>query len=327
MSKRRSSVEPMGDWAQHYALITGASQGLGRAFAHECARHGMNVLLVALPDSGLEQVTAEIRERYGVLADCIAMDLTAEGSPEELYQWIVSKRVKLSVLINNAGVSPNVRFEDSTLSENEACILLNDLATVKITRLVLPELQRCSSARILNVASLAAFFPMPYMVVYSASKSFVLNFSLALRAELHRTPVHVSVLCPNGIRTNRDCQDRIAANGWAARLTCMDPDEVARYALRKMLKGTAVIVPGFINQCIGASWKFVPQFAANHLIASLWGKTARRGATELAHVTARAPRMALWARGTRGLVRASQRSRTKRARAKSRLTGDTADSP
>jgi short-subunit dehydrogenase len=284
---------PGGD--RHYALITGASQGLGRALAHECARRGMNLVLVALPSSGLEHVAHEIEQRHGVHVGCIEMDLTANGSPEALYGWLQVQKVQLSILINNAGVVYNTRFEDSTLSENETCILLNNLATVKITHLLLPELKRCPSARILNVASLAAFFPMPYMLVYAASKAFVLNFSLALRAELRHTPVRVSVLCPNGIRTNRYCQDLIAANGLAARLTCMDPDDVARYAVRGMLKGTAVIVPGALNQFIGMTSKFVPRSAVYHMASIFWGRSVRRReAGELAYIPR--ARSTWWAR-------------------------------
>ena len=274
MRTRHSLIKSANGWGQDYALITGASQGLGRAFAYECARKGMNLLLVALPGSGLEGVARDIEQRYGVQVGCIEMDLTADSSPEALYHWVLAKRVRLSVLINNAGVAYHGAFEDATLSDDETCILLNDLVTVKLTRLFLPELKRCPSARILNVSSLAAFFPMPYMLVYAASKAFVLSFSLALRAELRQTAVHVSVLCPNGIRTNDTCQDRIAANGLGARLTCMEPDRVARYAVRKMLQGTAVIVPGPLNQFIGMTSRFVPHSAAYHIASNIWRKAS-----------------------------------------------------
>ena len=275
MCTRRLPTEQTGNWGRRYALITGASQGLGRALAYECARKGMNLLLVALPRSGLEHVAREIEQRYEVHVGRLEIDLTEESGPEALCRWFLAKRVQLSVLINNAGVACYGRFEDSTLFENETCVLLNNLATVKITHLLLPELRRCSSSRIMNVASLAGFFPMPYMLVYAASKAFVFNFSLALRAELRQTSVHVSVLCPNGIRTNHTCRERIAANGLGARLTCMDADDVARYAVRKMLEGKAVIVPGILNQFIGMSSKFVPRSAVYHMASHMWRKALK----------------------------------------------------
>jgi short-subunit dehydrogenase len=261
--------------ARTHALITGASQGLGRAFAEECARRRMDLLLVALPESGLEQATQDITGRYGVRAEYLEADLTAPGSQEALARWVADEGFPVSLLINNAGVGYNSRFEDSTLRENETCILLNNLALVKITRLMLPELRCRPSAFVLNVASLAAFFPMPFMPVYAPSKAFILNFSLALREEMRNTPVSVSVLCPNGIRTNQSCRDRIEASGLAARLTCMDADEVATYAIREMLAGKSVIVPGFLNRAIVTLSRFVPRSTVCAVVSAFWGRTAR----------------------------------------------------
>lgn len=266
----RRRPTPAGTWA----LITGASQGLGRALAEECARRGMDLVLVALPGSAVGLVAQEIGRRYGVRAACRATDLTAPGSPEALAAWLAEKDLPVSVLINNAGVGYNSRFVDSTLRENEACILLNNLATVKLTHLLLPELQRHRRAFVLNVASLAAFFPMPFMPVYAPSKAFLVNFSLALRQELRGTPVRVSVLCPNGIRTNASCRERIAAGGLAARLTCMDAGPVAARAVRGMLAGRPIIVPGVLNQALAAVSGVVPRAAVAAVVTAFWGRPA-----------------------------------------------------
>ncbi len=168
-------------------------------------------------------------------------------------------------------------FEDSTLQENETCILLNNLAMVKLTHLLLPELRGHPSAFLLNVASLAAFFPMPFMPVYAPSKAFIVHFSLALREEMRATPVRVSVLCPNGIRTNHLCREKIAAGGLAAKLTCMDAGQVARRAVRGMLAGRAVIVPGVLNRALASVSKVVPQWAVSAVVANFWGWTSARG--------------------------------------------------
>jgi len=265
--RRPRRPAPEGTWA----LITGASQGLGQAIAEECARRGMNLILVALPDSGVGRVAQAIGRRYGVRAACYATDLTAPGSPEALAQWLAEKGFAISVLVNNAGVGYNSRFADSTLRENEACILLNNLATVKLTHLLLPELQSHPRAFLLNVASLAAFFPMPFMPVYAPSKAFLVNFSLALREELRGTPVRVSVLCPNGIRTNESAREKIAAGGLAARLTCMDVGPVAVRAVRGLLAGRSVIVPGALNQALAAVSKVVPMAAITAVVSAFWG--------------------------------------------------------
>jgi len=264
------------------ALITGASQGLGRALAEECARGtdtraGMNLALVALPGSDLGGVARDIAERHQVRVEHLEMDLAAPGSPEALHRWIQDSRLPVSVLINNAGVGYNSRFEDSTLRENESCILLNNLALVKITRLMLPQLKHHPRAFILNVASLAAFFPIPFMPVYAPSKAFIVNFSLALREEMRHTPVSVSVLCPNGIRTNGECRTKIASHGFIGELVSMNPDQVAAEAMRGLWAGRPTIVPGFINRVILAVGRHAPSSLVCPITSAFYSKTARHG--------------------------------------------------
>jgi len=260
-----------------YCLVTGASQGLGKAFAENLARNGENLILTALPDSGMPQTAAELARRYGIQVEFFEIDLTHPDGPETLCRQVVERGLPVSTLINNAGGGYNSRFDESTLGQNETCILLNNLALVKVSRLMLPELKKHTHAYILNVASLAAFFPMPFMPVYSPSKAFTLNFSLALREEMRYTPVSVSVLCPNGIRTNQECIEKIESGGLAARLTCMEADDVARYALNKMYAGKDVIVPGWLNQVVVAVSKYTPRAIVNRVVAAFWGRTARPG--------------------------------------------------
>lgn len=266
---------PMRLLHQQYALITGSSQGLGRAFAEECARMGANLILAALPGTGLPEVARDLADRYHVQVEFMETDLTAPGSPEALVNWIERAGWPVTWLINNAGLGYNARFEDSTLQENESCILLNNLALVKITHQMLPILKGNPRGFILNVASLAAFFPMPFMPVYAPSKAFIVNFSLALREEMRGAQVNVSVLCPNGIRTNQRSRAQIEAGGLAARLTCMDADQVAAYGLQKMLEGQPVIIPGWINQIIAAAGKYTPRPIIHKVVDAFWGRTAR----------------------------------------------------
>ena len=256
------------------AVITGASQGLGRAFAEACARRGIDLVLVALPDSGLDRVARGLELLYDVRVASVGMDLTGAESVETLVERIGETGLRVSMLINNAGVGYNARFEDSDIEENESCVLLNNLALVKLTRLLLPELQRRERAFVLNVASLAAFFPMPYMPVYGSSKAFILNFSLALRAELRGTPVSVTALCPNGIRTNGEARAKIEAHGLIGRWVSMDAEDVARTALDGMLAGRAVIIPGFINRVLAGVGRHAPAFIVCPVVSSFYGKTS-----------------------------------------------------
>lgn len=276
-----------------YVLITGASQGLGRAFAEEFAKRGADLILVSLPCQNLTRTAHDIARRYDVRTQVYEADLTAERSPETMFQWIQDRGFPVSVLINNAGVGYNGRFDDSTLRENEACILLNNLATVQITRLLLPELRRHDQAHILNVSSLAAFFPMPFMPVYAPSKAFILNFSLALRQEMRDSSVQVSALCPNGIRTNEACRAKIEKSGLAGKLTCKDPDEVAAVAVKQMLEGRDVIVPGALNKVLVAAGKYVPRSLITGVVTRFWGKTPATGRAQTRRRAATAARRRL----------------------------------
>jgi uncharacterized protein len=264
-----------------YALITGGSQGLGRAFAEECAARGKSLILVALPGSGLDEVGRSIAESWGVSVDWLEADLTAPDTVDRLLGLIRSKGASLDLLVNNAGIGTPALFMQRPLEYQEEMVRLNILAMMRLTRRVLEEPDRSPNLRILNVASLSAFFPMPYLPVYSATKSFVLSFSLALREEMSGS-VGVSVLCPNAIRTCRAVNDYIDKLGLASRMACLTPERIARIALDGSERGRAVIIPGFLNRFLPALGDLLPLSVSMHTIRKYWGRygeMTREGAT------------------------------------------------
>ena len=252
------------------ALITGASLGLGRAFAGECAARGMNLALVALPGSGLPELSRAIARERGVAVDWLEADLTESETLERLRGMIRSKRLEVDFLVNNAGMGFIGPFLDSAIERHEATIRLNTIALIRLTRLLIDEFKGREKAHILNVASLGAFFPMPTFSVYSATKSFVLNYSLALRQELAGS-VGVSVLCPNAIRTTAAVEDYLDRFGLASRLTCLTPEQIARIALDGVAHDKAVIIPGFFNRVLAAVGRLVPRNMVMRLINRCWG--------------------------------------------------------
>ena len=257
------------------ALITGASQGLGRAFAEECAGRGMALVLAALPDTGLKELTRILERAYQVPIEAIECDLTRPEAPAEIAVRCRARGFEVDTLINNAGVGFTSRFAQSSATQNEATVQLNVAALVRLTHEMLPGLQEKRRGWILNMASLGAFFPMPSMPVYSSTKTFVLTFSRLLRAELRGSGVKVSALCSNGIRTNRATRELIERQGWAGRLTCRFPDEVARAGLRGLFRGTAVIVPGFTNRVLAGASPLVPQGLYMRVISRRWAPAAQ----------------------------------------------------
>ncbi len=262
------------------ALITGASMGLGKALAGECARRGMDLFLVALPDSGLPGLAEELGREHGIEAEWLEGDLTEASTLESLRDRIEAGGVGVDLLINNAGIGTPGHFLDHSLEYHEATIELNALSLVRLVRLFLPDLRRRNAA-ILNVASLGAFFPMPTMPIYAATKSFVLHFSLALREELGGA-VGVSVLCPNAIRTTPDVNRYIDNLGPIARGACFTPECIARSALDGVARNKAVIVPGTVNRIIAFMSQIVPRALINRTIRHYWGTFLRCGCGKLA---------------------------------------------
>jgi len=216
-----------------FALITGAGGGLGSAFALEAVRRGWNILLVDLPGSGAREVGERLARAYQVEAHTVTMDLANCRERERLVAWIAQQGIEVDLLINNAGTGSCGSFLGTSLSRLAGIIEVNVQAVVQMTHLLLPQLRRRPWAAIINVASLAAFYPMPSMAVYAATKSFILNFSLAIRHELAGTGVTVSALCPAGMVTNRDTADQVEAQGFFGRITTWYPERVAAVAIRQ----------------------------------------------------------------------------------------------
>jgi len=242
-----------------FALITGASQGLGRALAEACARRGRNLALVALPGSGLPGAAAALAASYPIRVELLETDLAEGGGSQRVMNWLARRRIPVDTLINNAGISHHGPFRQAPPELLEGLVDLNIRALVLLTRRLLPELERHPRARILNVASLAAFHAMPHKAVYAPSKTFVLNFTLALREELRGTGVRASALCPGGIRTNPEVRALIEGLGRLARLSTQEPAEVAEYALRRLGRSRAVIVPGAFNRLTRLAGSLVPR--------------------------------------------------------------------
>lgn len=230
-----------------YTLITGASEGLGKYLALECARLNKNLLLVALPGPELKQLAAFIRETYCVQVIELEMDITVEENCYLMEKLIREKEIKLEMLLNNAGMGGSVLFEEGQLKYFIKQIQLNILSLVRLTHLMLPHLVR-ERAYILNVSSLSTFFFLPKKQVYGATKSFIYYFSKSLRRELVQKGISVSVVCPGGMNSNPAAYLTNHSLPWIAKLSVMDPNEVARITIEQLLKGKEIIIPGRYNK-------------------------------------------------------------------------------
>ncbi|MDF1549480.1 MAG: SDR family NAD(P)-dependent oxidoreductase [Bacteroidales bacterium] len=241
-----------------YTLITGSSQGIGKGYAMEFAKRGYNVLLVALPDSKLEETATEIKEKYQVKVAILPIDLAEKDAPQNVYNWCKENDYIVDILVNNAGVAGTTIFEESPLDYSDMRIQVNIRALVLLCRLFIPDLKKLPKAYILNTGSLSAYYSIPYKSVYSASKAFVLTFSKAIRDELHGSSVSVSVVNPNGVYTNDGTFGRINAHGAKGRLTATTAEQLAVIAIDEMFKGKGVIIPKFVNKFLLFLQKLIP---------------------------------------------------------------------
>lgn len=175
-------------------LITGASSGIGRKIAERFANHGYDLLLVARREELLQEIKEEIEKNYSVNCDYYACDIT-KGA-KKVHEYVCSNRYVISVLVNNAGYGDYSKFIDSDIDKNLKMIELNNSALVELTYYFIKDMKESGGGHIINTGSVASFVPGPYMAVYYATKSFVMSFSMALREELRKDNIKVSVLCP-----------------------------------------------------------------------------------------------------------------------------------
>ena len=250
----------------NYTLITGASEGLGKALAIKCAEQNMNLILVSLPGIELYQLACYIRRRYNVKVCEFETDLSLESNCFSLWKIIKENNLPVNMLINNAGIGGTRDFSETDFNIWQKHIQLNITGMVYLTHLLLPELKKHPHSYILNVSSLAVFFYLPKKQVYGATKSFIYFFSKSLRRELKPDNVHVSVLCPGGIDSNPLLYLVNHRSTNIARSSSMTPEQVAIIAINGLLKRKERIIPGKWNRFFICLDKILPSFIKENLV-------------------------------------------------------------
>jgi short-subunit dehydrogenase len=249
-------------------LITGASSGIGEAFAHKLAAQGRNVLLVARSEDKLVTLCNELGRQNSIRAQYVAMDLSAPDAPARLFAEAHQRGLAVDLLINNAGFGAMGDFAKLDLDRQLNMIDLNVKALVDLTYRFLAPMRERKQGAIINVASTAGFQPVPFMAVYAATKSFVLNFSEALWEENRPYGVTVMALCPGVTETNFF----EAAHGHKppARVA-QTPEEVVDAALRGLAHRRSHVVSGWTNYLMIEAERLAPR----SLITRLAGRMMR----------------------------------------------------
>ncbi|RZM24842.1 MAG: SDR family oxidoreductase [Pedobacter sp.] len=253
-----------------YALVTGASKGIGKSLAIQLAEAGYHLLLVSRSEKDLKELSELITAKYSVTALYLPCDLSENGASARVADWCNGLGAELNVLVNNAGYGLFGDFDQIPLSGQSEMIRLNINAVVELTHLLLPLLKTQTQSYILNVASTAAYQAMPTLAIYAATKSFVLSYSRALRYELKDSVVSVTCLSPGPTETGFASRAGLDMLAELAEKFNMQPDAVARIGLKGMFAKKTEIIPGFVNKVSAFGAGLLPKSLIERISANLY---------------------------------------------------------
>jgi short-subunit dehydrogenase len=246
------------------ALVTGASSGIGEAFARRLAADGYDVVVVARRRERLD-----LLREVGVATEVIVADL---ATPEGCAAVEERLAVGIDLLVNNAGISTGAAFEDSTVDTEERMLAVNVRAVMRLTHAAIPPMLAAGSGAVINVSSVAAYTAVAGFATYSASKSYVSAMSESLAVRYASRGVKVMALCPGFVRSEMHEQDEMPSRGITAKLMWLDPAQLVDIALRDLDRGRVVCMPGFTYKASVGVMKLLPR-----RVLMTAGKFANRG--------------------------------------------------
>jgi short-subunit dehydrogenase len=239
-----TSAHPIHDWRGQWAVVTGASAGIGWALAEELAAGGANLLLTARRRERLEQLAEKLRAAHRVNVETVAADLSQPGGPADVFAFTEKKNLQIDLLVNNAGFGTYGEFSTNDLAAELGIVKVNCAAVVHLTHLYLSGMVERGQGDILIVSSTAAFQGVPYMATYGASKAFDLLFAEALAQEVERYGVRVCALCPGPTESEFG---EVAGSPQRAPTMREKARKVARVGLRALAAGKHSVISGYKN--------------------------------------------------------------------------------
>ncbi len=257
-----------------YALITGATGGLGKAFVYAVAKRGYSLLLTGRSEEKLQALQAELQEKYPDISTRIyAVDLSNEGERIAMMEKIQGEGIRLSLLANVAGADIQKGLQDYTQEKIAFQCRVNFEAAVALCRFAVEN--RADRLEIVNVSSVSGIYPMPYFAIYSATKGALTSFSQSLRAEMKGKNVAVTAILPGAMPTREDIKQQIKGQGLWGKLAAKQPEEVAEKSLKAVRKNKRKVIVGFWNKVmrIGTCW--MPTSWRLHFIAKRWSKISK----------------------------------------------------
>jgi uncharacterized protein len=243
--------------ADSYALITGASSGIGECFARALARRGQNLVLTARSESKLTRQAADLVREHSIKAEVIPADLSTRDAAPKLVATLKERNLDVSLLVNNAAFGARGEFWQLPLDRQMAMVRLNINALTELTYLLLPAMLEHGDGAIINVSSTVSFQPTAYTTAYAATKAFVTSFSMGLAEEVRPHGIRVVTLCPGSTRTNFFEAGNYGVRNMPGGM--QEPEEVVEEALRAIDRGGGLVVPRFLNKFLIFLQRFGPR--------------------------------------------------------------------
>lgn len=251
-----------------YALVTGASMGLGKFFARALAARKQNVVLVARSKDKLDTLANELRAAYSISAEPLEFDLASTSAGGRLAQALREREFPIDLLINNAGFGLRGEFLKLSLEQQLGMVQLQNASVVELTYSLLPPMIERGGGAIINVSSVAGFQPIPYAALYSAAKSFLTTFSMALREEVRSNGVKVVTVCPGRLRADPENTESQETRGKVPGGE-QGHEEVVTETLKKLDAGGGLVIPGRINRLTVLGQRLIPPNAVPKLVARM----------------------------------------------------------
>lgn len=257
----------MDRWRGRWALVTGASAGIGWELSKQLAAGGTNLVLTARRRERLEKLGAELRGTYGVQVEVVTADLGRPEAPGEIFAFTVGKRIGVELLVNNAGFGAYGRFHELSMARQLEMVQVNCSAVVHLTHLYLAAMIERRCGDVLIVSSTASFQAVPYMSVYAATKSFDLIFAEGLAEEVRGYGIHVCALCPGTTTTEFQ---QVAGTPNRALRHIETSDKVARIGLEALAKGKSYVISGLSNYLGAHGERLVPRRFVTRVAAKMF---------------------------------------------------------
>jgi short-subunit dehydrogenase len=261
-----------------FALITGASSGIGYEMAKILAAKGYPLIIVARRTDRLEELKKEIVTQYNIPIHIVTLDLSTKEAAYQLFDYTNSLQVDIEILINNAGFGLQCNFVNQPTNSISDMIQLNIITPTLLTRLFIPDLIRRGRGKILQVSSGSALLPTPYVSNYAATKSFIRYLNEALRFELQNQPITISTLYP-GYTKSEFGEIAHAKVPWFIQYTQTSSRSVAEAGIKGMFKGKKSIYPGLFNKISLWSTSFIPRSLSVYLAGKVLGGKSSTGHT------------------------------------------------